>query len=534
MRVRRRMLAAFTALACTAGIAATMLGSAVATSGVLEVGDKVRHGNDGTSRNGREGHIYCIDGTRVAVIWTTSGVPYVGSASSWYTELADLERTIDTTVAGFATGDRVRINATGAQGNVRCAFANTAGAETVMVLPDGSSTWQAHPPSALTNLGNEPPPPPADTTPPSQPTNLRETGDTQTSVTLTWNASTDNVGVINYHTQKNLAPSGNTPNLSHTITGLACGTSYNFRVRAVDAALNVSTWATLTSATASCSTPPPPPPPPDDAPNQGQVVRGQFNSDFPTGMTHRAENDPIVFPGQPGASHLHDFVGNRTADANSTFASLRAGTSNGHRGADNLSAYWMPTLYKNNVPHAPVKALSYYRAGDQKSPVRPFPDGLKMLAGDPAFGGPNQTPEILQWQCEMAGANTSVVPVQCPAGVQLALKIKFPNCWDGTRTDSPNHRDHVTYGYLHPGRLCPPSHPVAIPQVQLIYDYDVSGTPSEIGFARKNGGINSIAPHYTAHADLFDAWDKTRLRTLINHCINGNRDCGLGNDGPPM
>ena len=34
-------------------------------------------------------------------------------------------------------------------------------------------------------------------------------------------------------------------------------------------------------------------------------------------------DDPIVFPGQPGESHLHQFYGNLGADANSTYQSLR-------------------------------------------------------------------------------------------------------------------------------------------------------------------------------------------------------------------
>ena len=36
-------------------------------------------------------------------------------------------------------------------------------------------------------------------------------------------------------------------------------------------------------------------------------------------------DDPIVFPGQPGASHLHDFFGNTGANASSTFETMLAG-----------------------------------------------------------------------------------------------------------------------------------------------------------------------------------------------------------------
>ena len=42
-------------------------------------------------------------------------------------------------------------------------------------------------------------------------------------------------------------------------------------------------------------------------------------------FSHRLHEDPIVFPGQPHASHSHDFFGNITADAHSTTESVLAG-----------------------------------------------------------------------------------------------------------------------------------------------------------------------------------------------------------------
>src|SRR6476659_7799891 len=41
--------------------------------------------------------------------------------------------------------------------------------------------------------------------------------------------------------------------------------------------------------------------------------------------THRASDDPIVHPGMPGMSHSHDFFGNVTTDADSTYSTMRAG-----------------------------------------------------------------------------------------------------------------------------------------------------------------------------------------------------------------
>ncbi|MEU4443535.1 DUF1996 domain-containing protein [Actinosynnema sp. NPDC050801] len=58
--------------------------------------------------------------------------------------------------------------------------------------------------------------------------------------------------------------------------------------------------------------------------------------------THRPD-DPIVFPGLPGASHMHTFLGNNSTNAGSTDASLKAGQTN-CRTPDDKSAYWFPSL----------------------------------------------------------------------------------------------------------------------------------------------------------------------------------------------
>ena len=48
--------------------------------------------------------------------------------------------------------------------------------------------------------------------------------------------------------------------------------------------------------------------------------------------THRNNDDPIVFFNQPGKSHNHTFVGNRSTDADSTPASLKANPANARCG----------------------------------------------------------------------------------------------------------------------------------------------------------------------------------------------------------
>jgi hypothetical protein len=87
-------------------------------------------------------------------------------------------------------------------------------------------------------------PSPVDRTPPTQPTNLRVTATTQTSVTLTWTPSTDNVGVRSYSLWgEGLSGvvSATHPVTTATWSSLRPGQTVTFRVTAFDAQYNSST-----------------------------------------------------------------------------------------------------------------------------------------------------------------------------------------------------------------------------------------------------------------------------------------------------
>src|SRR3954451_9480042 len=88
---------------------------------------------------------------------------------------------------------------------------------------------------------------------PTMPANLTVTARTASSITLSWSASSDNLGVTAYgHYLKGiLVHSGATT--SFTWTGLACGTGYALGVDAVDATGNRSPQASLTAATTACA-----------------------------------------------------------------------------------------------------------------------------------------------------------------------------------------------------------------------------------------------------------------------------------------
>lgn len=92
-----------------------------------------------------------------------------------------------------------------------------------------------------------------DRTPPSAPTNLRITSITDKSVSLTWNPSTDNIGVKSYYIYKNSTYIGYSLTTAYTEGGLTPSTAYTFYVKAVDAAGNVSYTGNKISVTTAQS-----------------------------------------------------------------------------------------------------------------------------------------------------------------------------------------------------------------------------------------------------------------------------------------
>ncbi len=87
-----------------------------------------------------------------------------------------------------------------------------------------------------------------DSTPPSAPTNLIAST-SASQVNLSWNASTDNVGVAGYQIFKDTTAVGTTTATSYVVNNLTAGVSYSFTVKAFDAANNYSASSNMTVMT---------------------------------------------------------------------------------------------------------------------------------------------------------------------------------------------------------------------------------------------------------------------------------------------
>ncbi len=240
-------------------------------------------------------------------------------------------------------------------------------------------------------------------------------------------------------------------------------------------------------------------------------------------------DDPIVYPGQPGASHLHDFHGSRDTDAYSTPESLVASSGTSCKPTVDKSGYWFPALVINGDPVPPTSAAFYYR-GPNKSydatTVSPIPAGLMMLAGDSRATSP-QPSLTTYWQCGPdATSPQSAVPYDCSPwpGNTLRAVLTFPSCWDGTNLDSADHKSHMAYPLKWGSNYCPSSHPVLVVRLTAVVAYETvtNGT----------GATLSSGSPYSYHGDFMNGWDQESLDYLTHACVRVGTWCRFKNMAP--
>jgi len=94
--------------------------------------------------------------------------------------------------------------------------------------------------------------PPPDTTAPSTPSALSASQISTTGFSLSWAASSDDVGVVGYEVRLNGSLVGTQLETSSVFSGMACGLTYTVSVLALDAAGNRSAQASLAVPTSVC------------------------------------------------------------------------------------------------------------------------------------------------------------------------------------------------------------------------------------------------------------------------------------------
>lgn len=207
--------------------------------------------------------------------------------------------------------------------------------------------------------------------------------------------------------------------------------------------------------------------------------------------SHRASEDPIVFPGQPGASHRHVFFGNRTTDAFSTAASLLSQDTTCKDEPLDASGYWVPAVYVDGV-EVPLRVAPYWKDDDQT--VSTIPTGFAYVASG---WGTN-----VGFGCTSDGGIVGV-PIECRGDQKVKFRVNFPSCLAGTVA-------------LYPvGRRCPIG-TVKIPRLLLQVALPVSSALDH--------EITLSSGHYTTmHADFLMAFDPAAFQTNVVDRLNGRR-----------
>ncbi|GAA5863910.1 hypothetical protein JCM3774_004415 [Rhodotorula dairenensis] len=245
--------------------------------------------------------------------------------------------------------------------------------------------------------------------------------------------------------------------------------------------------------------------------------------------------DPLTNPG--GISgHVHTISGGSGFNLDMTFQDARASKCTSCQVKQDLSNYWTPVLYFAHANGSFTLVdqgglLIYYLPRRNKAdtgPVKAFPDGFRMLAGNPykrSFDG-SAMAKAIGINCiggQQKPTKRHEFPTEnCPDAMRM--EIMFPSCWDGKHLDSPNHHSHVAWPIGDENGPCPSGYPVRIET--LFYEMWWSTDPWK---DRWKEAKNTSQPFvlstgdptgYSLHGDFLNGWDSKILQKAIDECTS--------------
>ena len=189
----------------------------------------------------------------------------------------------------YASGLRVATvhDANAALANLKCGTSYLVGIDAADAAGNRSAQTSAYFRTSACPVTNQPP---------STPAGLKVTTSTQTSVTLAWSPSTDDLAVSGYGLYASGKRTSETTETAAVFSGLQCGTTYALGVDAFDGAGARSTVAQLTAATTPCS-----PPPSTNSPSLTQTITNgeTLSGDITWHAVYDSNGDKV--PDDPGA-----------------------------------------------------------------------------------------------------------------------------------------------------------------------------------------------------------------------------------------
>lgn len=244
---------------------------------------------------------------------------------------------------------------------------------------------------------------------------------------------------------------------------------------------------------------------------------------------HQNPANFIVAPGNDnGAHHLHDYVGNLSADGQSTNESLAAAGTTCRQG-DKSTYYWPVIRVRGrNAPadetnphnvgtvQQPASVTLQFR-GNARGKVVAAPEFMRIITGDAKAATNGPANAAAKWGCTgFKNRFTTKYPL-CPRGSQVTRTLDFPSCWDGVNADSANHRTHIVF----PDRngVCP-SGTKAVPQLRMTLSYQL---PRGKVFA-VDAFPEQLHNPVTDHGDFVNVMPEQLMNRVVN-CINTGRRC---------
>ncbi len=311
---------------------------------------------------------------------------------------------------------------------------------------------------------------------------------------------------------------------------------------------------------------------PGDNPEQAFPVPagGQFRAGCE--FSHFGYDDPLIFPNQPGASHLHMFFGNTHVNAFTTGDTLKNSGSSTCNGQElNRTGYWVPAMFDaaGNV-RIPERVVVYYKGeGLARGAAQPYPDNIAMIATkdlnnpDVQTGGGSVGKYTYACTNNFSGGadqggGVGNIPV-CDGNyykniygvdrnphVVLEMNVKFPQCWNGQDPSDYRNFSEPAFGGWY-GSNCTGEFNQTFVNLEYFVNYvvelgettdgwylssDVDQTT--FGSSKKTGGS-------TVHGDWWGGWHAETNRMWIENCVNyanpsgAPSGCGFGylTDGGP-
>jgi len=256
-------------------------------------------------------------------------------------------------------------------------------------------------------------------------------------------------------------------------------------------------------------------------------------------------SDPIIQPGI-ASSHVHSVIGGNAFQRTMGPMDANKADSTTCDKAIDHSNYWVPSMYHQRADKmwelVPWRGSAVYyqkracdfvpgaRACNKTFVPLAFPDGFRMVAGDPLRRTQNNSDlaqKAVHIMCIYDGGSMQYdgfPPRKCNT---LRSEVYFPSCWDGKNLDSADHKTHVSYPGVgnYNGGVFPESHPVALLSIFYEFFFETS-TFTDTKFAFANGDPTGFG----YHGDFIMGWtDRSLLQTAHRDCV-GPSDCPkLGN-----